>query len=52
MAGSLQESNPGHLWLELPVLCSTELWQLDNHQPEDRGALGLTPDGCQVFTFL
>ena len=20
-AGSRQESNPGHLWLELPVLC-------------------------------
>ena len=20
-AGSLQELNPGHLWLELPVLC-------------------------------
>ena len=20
-AGSCQESNPGHLWLELPVLC-------------------------------
>ena len=29
-AGSRQESNPGHLWLELPVLCHC---QPDNHQP-------------------
>ena len=33
-AGSHWESNPGHLWLEPPVLCQwpTDPRQLDNHQ--------------------
>ena len=33
-AGSCQESNPGHLWLEPPVLCATDPWQQpDNNRP-------------------
>ena len=32
-ATSGQESNPGHLWLEPPVLCHWMRRQPDNHQP-------------------
>ena len=39
-----QESNPGHLWLEPPVLCHwATTGYLENHQPSHLGVR----DGCQ-----